>query len=152
MQNRRINVNIAQPNLPGHRVYGVGSNAARCFSGCSLIPRIINTELTMLTAWLTPFLSLTTNKNYVSQDSIDFTDVLSLFRLHAFRCRLFLLHCVSPGAYYPYRFLFTQVRFPDETPCALWLRTWFYPFSIGRHIDGDWSKSYDDWMVVDTFF
>ena len=54
MQNRRINVNIAQLNLPAHQVYGVGSNTARRVSICSLLPRIINAELTMLTTWLTP--------------------------------------------------------------------------------------------------
>ena len=90
MQNRRISANIAQPNLRVHRVYGVGGNAARCISNCSLLPRIINARLTMLTAWLTPLPGLRNNKYYVSQDSIDFRIVLSLSCLRVFRCRLFL--------------------------------------------------------------
>ena len=52
MQNRRIDMNIAQPNLLTHQIYDTRADSARCFSGYSLLPRILNAELTVLTAWL----------------------------------------------------------------------------------------------------
>ena len=50
MQNRRIDMNIAQPNLLAHQIYEIRANSARCFSGYSLLLRILNAELTILTA------------------------------------------------------------------------------------------------------
>ena len=53
MQSRRIHTNIAQLNLLAPQVYDVRVNAVRCFSGCSLLLRVINSELTGLSTWLT---------------------------------------------------------------------------------------------------
>ena len=54
MQNGRINTNIAKPIFPAHQPGDMRVNAVRCFYGCSLVLRIINAELTVLTAMLTP--------------------------------------------------------------------------------------------------
>ena len=54
MQSRCINTNIAKTTFPAHQPNDVRVNAARWFSNCSLLPRIINAELTVLTAMLTP--------------------------------------------------------------------------------------------------
>ena len=54
MQSGHININITQPQLPVHQVYGVYVDAARCFFRCSLLLYVINLELTVLSAWLTP--------------------------------------------------------------------------------------------------
>ena len=54
MQNGRIDMNIAQPNSRVHLSYGVSVAAMRRFRKCSLFPCVINCELTVLTAWLTP--------------------------------------------------------------------------------------------------
>ena len=84
MPNGRIYTNIVQPNLLAHQIYDIRGDSVRCFSVYSLLPRIINAELTVLTAWLTPPPRLTNNKYYTSQDSIDFRVVLSLACLRAF--------------------------------------------------------------------
>lgn len=111
MQNRRIDMNIARLNLLAPQIYDIHVDSARCFSGYSLLLRILNAKLTVLTAMLTPFPRLTRNKYYASQDSnIDFRVVLSMparFVLHeALHRRLFLLHWVSSGACYSYLFPF----------------------------------------------
>ena len=85
MQSRHININITQPKLPVHRVYGVCVDAARRVSICSLLLYVINLELTVLSAQLRPPPRLTIDKHNTSQDSIDFSVVLSLSCLHA-RC------------------------------------------------------------------
>ena len=54
MQNGRIQMNIAQPNLWVHLSYSVRVAAARRFCGVSLFSSPINTELTLLAARLTP--------------------------------------------------------------------------------------------------
>lgn len=54
MPNGRIHTNIVQPNLLAHQIYDIRGDSVRCFSVYSLLPRIINAELTVLTAWLTP--------------------------------------------------------------------------------------------------
>ena len=54
MQNGRIDMNIAQPNLLAHQIYEIRADSARCFSGYSLLLRILNAELTVLTAMLIP--------------------------------------------------------------------------------------------------
>ena len=54
MQSGHININITEPKLPVHRVYGVCVDAARRFFGCSLLLYVINLELTVLSAGLTP--------------------------------------------------------------------------------------------------
>ena len=45
-------MNIAQPNLLTYQIYDTRADSARCFSGYSLLPRILNAALTVLTAWL----------------------------------------------------------------------------------------------------
>ena len=85
MQNRRINTNIAKTTFPAPQPNDVRVNAARRFSNCSLVSRIINAELIMLTAMLTPPPRLTSNKYYISQDSIAFRVALSLACLRALR-------------------------------------------------------------------
>ena len=86
MPNGRLRTNIVQPNLLAHQIYDIRGDSARCFSIYSLLSRIINAELTVLTAMLTPPPPrLTKNKYYTSQDSIDFRVVLSLVCLRAFR-------------------------------------------------------------------
>ena len=54
MQNRRINTNIAKTTFPASQPNDVRVNAVRRFSNCPLFSRIINAELTMRTAMLTP--------------------------------------------------------------------------------------------------
>ena len=56
---------------------------ARRLSMCSLVLRIINAELTLLTFMLTPSTRLTYKKCIISQDGIDFKEVPSLLRLPA---------------------------------------------------------------------
>ena len=94
MQNRRANFNITKPIFPAPPTDSVRDEAACCFSGCSLLPRILNAELTVQSVWLTPPPRLTLNKCYNSQDSnIDFRVVLSLACLRAFRRGLF--YCIG---------------------------------------------------------
>ena len=52
MQNGRIDINIARPNLLAHQIYEIRADSVRCFSGYSLFLRILNAALTVLTAWL----------------------------------------------------------------------------------------------------
>ena len=54
MQNGCISSNIAKTTFPAPQPNDVRVNAARWFSNCSLVSRIINAELTMLIAMLTP--------------------------------------------------------------------------------------------------
>ena len=54
MQSGHICININKPILQGHRGYRVSTNAARCFSMCSLILCAINAKLTMLPQKVTP--------------------------------------------------------------------------------------------------
>ena len=54
MLSRSININIVPPILQVHQVYGVSVAAARRVFIRSLLSRIINAELTVLTAMLTP--------------------------------------------------------------------------------------------------
>ena len=72
----------------------------------------------MLSAGLTPPPRLI-DKYYISQDSIDFRVILSLSCLGVLCLTqsvssyfFLLLHRVSSGACYPYRFLFVQSCFP----------------------------------------
>lgn len=86
MQSRSLNINIVPPILQVHQGSGVRVAAACRASVCSLLFRIINDELTVLSAWLTPPPPrLTLNKYYISQDSIDFRVVLSMSCLRALR-------------------------------------------------------------------
>ena len=82
----------------------------RCVSLCSLLFCIINCELTVLRAWLTPPPRLTSNKFYISQDGMDFRVMLSLSCLRA----LCLVRSVSSRA-----FFYCRIRFlPDAFyPC-----------------------------------
>ena len=84
-KSRHISATIAQTPFPAHQPNDVGADAARGFSGCSLLPRILNAELTVQSAWLTPPPRLTRNKYYISQDSIALRVLLSLACLRAFR-------------------------------------------------------------------
>ena len=61
MQSGHININIIQPKLPVHQVYGVCVDAARRFFRCSLLLYVINLELIVLSAWL---ISLALNNRY----------------------------------------------------------------------------------------
>ena len=54
MQSRSLNINIVPPILQVHQGYGVRVAAACRVSLCSLLLRIINAKLTMLSAWLIP--------------------------------------------------------------------------------------------------
>lgn len=54
MRSRSININIVPPILQGHQGYGIRVAAVRPMSIGSLLSHIINAELTMLSAWLTP--------------------------------------------------------------------------------------------------
>ena len=81
MQNGQLNINMAIPA----GAYGACVNVARRLSICSLVLRVINAELTVLTFWLTPPPRLTYKKYYISQNGIDFRGFLSLPRLHALR-------------------------------------------------------------------
>ena len=47
-------MNIAQPNSRLHLSYGVRVAAVGRFGDCSLLLRVSNLELTVLSAWLTP--------------------------------------------------------------------------------------------------
>ena len=74
MQNGHINT---QRILPIHQVYSVCvADVRRCSIGALLL-RLMNAKLTMLFVRLSPPPS-TKNKYYISQDGIDFKDVLSL--------------------------------------------------------------------------
>ena len=53
MQSRSLNINIVPPILQVRQFYGVRVAAARRVSIGSLLLRIINYKLTMLSAWLT---------------------------------------------------------------------------------------------------
>ena len=76
MQNGHINT---QRILPIHQVYSVCVAAARRCSIGALLSRLSNAKLTMLFVRLSPPPPhLTKNKYYISQDGIDFRDVLSL--------------------------------------------------------------------------
>ena len=52
MQNRRVNVNTTKPIFPVYQTNDVHVNAVGCFSVCSLLLCVINSELTVLTAML----------------------------------------------------------------------------------------------------
>ena len=54
MQSRCLNTNIAKSTFPAPHIEDVRSENARCRSGYSLILCIINSELTVPSAWLTP--------------------------------------------------------------------------------------------------
>jgi hypothetical protein len=137
MKSGHININIAKPILFVYRVYGVRVDGARRFFGCSLILCVINAELTVLTAWLTPP-RLTIDKYYTSQDSIDFSVVLSLSCLHALR----LVRSVSLQAIFialgfsrcvlslPLRV--SPVLLSEEMSLCVCLRAWLCLFSDGR--------------------
>ena len=141
MQSRHININITQPQLPVHRVYGVRVDAARRFFRCSLLLYVINLELTVLSAWLTPPPRLTIDKYNTSQNSIDFSVVLSLSCLHA----LCLARSVSWRAVFvalgfsryvlslPLR-VFPILFFKKMSLCVC-PRAWLYLFSDG-HANG----------------
>ena len=83
MQSGHININITQPKLPVHQIYGVCVDTGRRFFRCSLLLYVINLELTALSAQLTPPPRLTIDKYNTSQDSINFRVILSLSCLHA---------------------------------------------------------------------
>ena len=106
MQSRCINTNITKATFPTPRIEGVCGDSVRCCSGCSFMLCIINSELIVSSAWLTPPPPrLTINKHYISQDSIAIKGVLSLSCLRVLS-RAFLLHSVFLNASYPYHFLF----------------------------------------------
>ena len=54
MQSRCLNTNIAKSTFPAPHIEDVHGERMRCCSGYSLFLGIINTELTMLAALLTP--------------------------------------------------------------------------------------------------
>ena len=54
MQSRCLNTNTAKSAFAVPHIEDARSESVRCGSGCSLLLCIINTELTVLSAWLTP--------------------------------------------------------------------------------------------------
>ena len=52
MQSRCLNTNITKPTIAASHIEGACGDSVRCCSGYSLLPRIINVELTGPSAWL----------------------------------------------------------------------------------------------------
>ena len=85
MRSRYRNTNTTKSTLTAPHIEDVCGDSMHCCSGYSLLPCIINAELTVLTAILTPPPRLTINKYYFSQNSVAFKGVLSLSCPRAFR-------------------------------------------------------------------
>ena len=79
MQNGHSYTDINRPILPEHRAFRVSTNTADCFSICSSVFCVINSELTVLSERLTPPPRSTSDKYYTSQGGKVFWGVLFFF-------------------------------------------------------------------------